>query len=385
MEQLFRTFEDKLYKNGLADQGMPLLGFLDARLEWNKDAGACSELEKVFKHLNINSLIFSQPAEPYLSIIDYLAEISGGIILPQDCETRTFLHDLPVSFGLSLDDIISKLRRRKSVIIPNNGIITYGMVSLEQAYVTFSSVCFACFVKFFSDYLFSARQGTIEPVQQKVFERVINFLDPPAFFKGSLLKGPFESEGKVYLAIKEAGKCVVEHRLVDSFFGNISYCYGDTLYISQTGSSLDDLGGCIDPCPLDGSSCACITASSELSAHLKLVESGSKAILHGHPKFSVILSMDCDIADCRFRGQCHIKCPHERFVCGIPVVSGEVGTGPYGLCNTVPSAMKGKPGVIVYGHGLFTAGKTDFNAPFKNLLKIENECRREYFKRLERI
>ena len=383
MDQIFRIYEDKLLKSGLADPGAPLIGLLDARFSWNRDDIACAELERLFDHLSINSIVFSQPAEPYRSIVDYLAETSGGIIFPSDCETRTFLHDLPVSFNFSSESIILALKERKSVIIPGHGIITHGTVGLEQAYVTFSSVCFACFVKFFSDYLFDVKHGKINNRRQNLFDLLVKRLDPAPCFKASLMKGPFDSEMSVRKAIQEAGMLIVEHRLVDSYFGNISFCYNDTLYISQTGSSLDNLQGFIDPCPLDGSSCTAITASSELPAHLEIVKNtNGKAILHGHPKFSVILSMDCNIEKCECRGKCHIKCPHERFVCDIPVVSGEVGSGPHGLCNTVPEAIKDWPGVIVYGHGVFTTGKTDFNRPFKNLIKIENDCRAEYFNRI---
>jgi hypothetical protein len=161
MDQIFSTYEDKFLKNGLANPGAPLLGLLDARLSWNRDDKACAVLEKLFEHLNMNSLVFSQPAEPYRSIVEYLAETSGGTIFPSDCETRTFLHDLPVSFNFSPESIISALKERKSVIIPGQGIVTYGTVGMEQAYVTFSSVCFACFVKFFSDYLHDIKHEKI--------------------------------------------------------------------------------------------------------------------------------------------------------------------------------------------------------------------------------
>ncbi len=36
MNQIFITYEDKLIKNGLAEAGAPLLGCLDADLEWNR-------------------------------------------------------------------------------------------------------------------------------------------------------------------------------------------------------------------------------------------------------------------------------------------------------------------------------------------------------------
>lgn len=380
---MFQVTENKLISSGLVEPEAPLMGCLDAHLEWNRTDDKISALDNIFKQLNINALIFSQPAEPYRSIIDYLAQTSDGIITPNDCETRTFLHDLPVAVELSPDAVVPLLKTRKCAIIKGHGIITYGMAGLEQAFVTFSSVCFAGFVKFFVDFLFLTKTRQVDNNLKQVFDRVIQKIDPPVSTNDSLMKGPFQSKKHIYDAIQEAGRLIVEHRLVDSYFGNISFCDGQTLYISQTGSSLDQLIDAIDPCPLDGSSCVPITASSELPTHLKIVQhTGSKAILHGHPKFSVILSMDCDVENCGCRGKCHLKCPHERFVCGIPIVSGEVGSGLHGLCNTVPQAMREHPGVIVYGHGVFTAGKTDFNRPFKHLIQIENNCRTEYFNRI---
>ncbi len=378
---MFDFFENQLVRGGLVESGEPLMGFLDADLLWNKKSSYCETLEKIFDSISINSILFSKPAEPYWTVIEYLAKISDGIIYPQDCETRTFLHDLPVGDKLEVESIVLKLKNRKSVIIPQKGIITYGTVSLEQAFVTFSSVCFASFVKFFSDYLAKVRKNCVEPDLQKTFEKVVKFLREETEFEMDLMTAPLDSEEKIHLAMDEAGKKTVSHKLVDSFFGNISFKKDDTLYISQTGSSLDHLAGAIDPCVLDGSSCASITASSELVAHVGVVEkTGHNAILHGHPKFCVILSMDCQQENCENHGECHLRCSKKREVCNIPIVPGEVGTGKYGLCNTVPNAIINKPGVIVYGHGLFTTAENDFNIAFKNLLEIENGCRREYFR-----
>jgi len=131
---------------------------------------------------------------------------------------------------------------------------------------------------------------------------------------------------------------------------------------------------------MDGSSCVGITASSELSAHRAIVARGThRTVLHGHPKFSVILSLACEEKNCELRGQCHLRCPRPRQAAGFPIVSGEVGTGPYGLCHTVPPALVGHRGVIVHGHGVFTVGKTDFTDAFSALLEIENACRETYF------
>lgn len=380
---VFEQYEQQLTRSGLVNPGDFVMGFLDADLVWNQQDDNCEFLSTIVDSISINSIMFAKPAEPYKTIIDYLSETSDGIIYPQDCETRTFLHDLPVADRLEPNEIIPMLKMRKSVIVKDAGIITYGTVSLEQAFVTFSSVCFASFVKFFSDYLASYRKNTIDSHMQTVFEKVVNYLPEDEIFEATLMTGPFETEEEIHLAMDEAGKKTVAFRLVDSYFGNISYRNGDTLYISQTGSSLDLLPGCIDPCLLDGSSCASITASSELVAHVEIVKkTRHNAILHGHPKFSVILSMDCQEKNCKQTDECHLNCSCEREVCNIPIVPGEVGTGTYGLCNTVPKAIEDKPGVIVYGHGLFTTSENDFNTAFKNLLEIENACKKEYFRRL---
>jgi len=385
MTKAIEIFERKLIQSGLAGADDIRIGFLDAELEWNAEDNACRDLEKLFQQLNINSLVFCRPSEPYRTMIDFLADTSGKFIQPQDCESRTFLHDIPIVRRFCAEDIAEALSRRKGVIIPGRGVVTSGTVSIEQAFVTFSSVCFACYVKFLSDYLRKIQHGRLNRSWQEVFFRAQGLMEPFRSWNDVLIKGPFTSEDDILSSILEVGRLTVENRLVDSYFGNVSYCNGRVLYISQTGASLDDLKGCVDPCPLDESSCAAITASSELTAHLRIIdETRCRAILHGHPKFSVILSMDCDDVSCPHRGQCHIRCPRERRVCGVPVVSGEVGTGPYGLCRTVPKAIKNENGVIVYGHGVFTIGNDDFNEAFRRLQSIENACREEYFRRIRR-
>ncbi len=382
MKKLIEKYNDKLFNHGLTEKDAPLIGTLDAEIIWNKTNKTTNILEKLFKTLNINSIIFSEPAEPYRTIIEYLTKTSNEVIYPEDCETRTFLHELPCTKDFNIQTIANILKERKSLIIPGHGIITFGTVSPEQAFVTFSSVCFAIYVKFFSDYLEHKKHKIISNEEKKTFNKVASMINPYPVFSFSLMQGPFNKK-KVYKAMDEAGKIIVKSRLVDSYFGNISYLIDNIIYISQTGSSLDELSGYIDPCPIDNSSCAGITASSELSAHKQIyLDTENRAILHGHPKFSVILSMDCDQRDiCKYKNQCHIKCPYGRFVNDIPIVPGEVGTGPYGLYKTMPPAIKGKRGVIVYGHGVFTACKKDFNEAFKNLLSIEKMCKQEYFRR----
>ena len=401
MEQLVNKYSDKLVQAKLGDDfgpSQPLIGGLDDILVWNRKADETRVLENVFKGLNINSLVFLRPKEPYSSLIRFLAENalnSNGLIQPKDCETRTFLHDLPVINEFCADQIVRVLKKRKSVIIApekNNktfkgpAIIAQGTVSPEQGFVTISSVCFAGFVKFFTDYLEALQQGFATADAHDLFDSMIPFLEPIQKALPKFIPSPFPNEEIVYSAIIEAGKKTVEYGLVDSYFGNISYFWNGTLYISQTGSSLDELSGCIDPVPMDGSTSAGLTASSELSAHLETISrTRCKAILHGHPKFSVILSMDCDPVEkaaCNFKEQCHIKCPKKRFVDGTPIVPGEVGTGPLGLCNTLPPALTQANAAIVYGHGLFTIGKNNFSEAFQTMLEIENLCYSTYFKKV---
>mgnify|MGYP001550531278 CR=1 FL=1 len=386
MQELVDKYADKLGHAKLVEPGQALVSGLDAQLVWNRDDPACDVLEEVMAGLNINSLVFARPAEPYWTIIEHLAARHYPTIEPQDCETRTFLHDLPVACNFTAQEMISILKQRKSCIVPGHGITASGTVSPEQGFVTFSSVCFASFVKFFFDFLSTlSNTGQQQPDAglHDLFLRVAHMtqdLLPLPETPPDLASGPFDTPDQVRTAMIQAGRYTVEYGLVDSYFGNISCLHNNILYISQTGSSLDELAGCIDPSPLDGSSSAGLTASSELSAHLGVIRStGKQTILHGHPKFAVIQSMVCHEKDCENRGQCHLVCSHDRILGDIPVVPGEVGTGPYGLCHTLPPAMAGRRGVIVHGHGLFTVGETDYTDAFASLLDVEADCRKSYF------
>jgi len=292
-------------------------------------------------------------------------------------------------------------------------------VSPEQAYVTMSSMCFACFVAYFADHLRTLRAGAMTDQRRASFARIKALLpEDRGDIDGlpDLLPGPFDSEDAARAAIIQAGRHTVEYGLVDSYFGNISYRLpatgqgtgSETILISQTGSSLDELGPCIDPCRMDDGSCAGITASSEYSAHKAVYEAemasdsagaGARAMLHGHPRFSVIVSLDCERLDCPKLGECHRACDTPRAVSdnasglSIPIVPGEVGTGPFGLCNTLPPALADTTGdatghgrgAIVYGHGLFTLGAVDFRDAFQALMDVEHFCRAEYFRRVAQL
>lgn len=384
MDALIARFAARLERAGLCLPGQALVAGLDDRLVFSRPDPVTPVLAAVVDRLGVSSLILAPPAEPYAAILEFLAAREAPAIRPRDCETRTFFHDIPVVAEPSAAAMGQALTRRKGAYVPGYGILAHGALSPEQAFITVSSVAFAGFVKFFSDCLVAARAGAVDGERAAVLARVMANLPPgPPEHPPTLARGPFTTRSEVLAALAQAGKATVDLGLVDSVFGNVSYNLDGALAISQTGAALDALAGCLDICPLDGSSCAGLTASSELGAHAALARlDGRRAILHGHPKFAVILSMDCDIADCPEREACHVACPRRRFLGQTPIVPGEVGAGPRGLVHTMPPALVGRAGVVVLGHGVFTAGRDDFNEALASLCAIEREARRLCLDRL---
>jgi len=398
----------KLAQAGLCASGEPLLAALDAELSFNHAHDPRQPLaEAVIHGLGASALLFVEPIGACQATMHALARQTLGqgesAIIPGDCETRTFLHDLPIVDGLAPAGVIEALTRRKGCIILQQDRVLMaasGSVSPEQTFVTASSMAFACFVAYFARHLADARAGLLTEERRGEFTAIRALLEadlarlPTA--QPDLLPGPFADADQAIAAMIQAGRAVVEYGLVDSSFGNVS-CrqsapQGELLLISQTGSALDELGGLIDPCRMDGTSCVGLTASSEYSAHKAIYDGGpAKTILHGHPRFAVILSMDCAKQDCPGLGDCHRSCATPRAIADaasgllIPIVPGEVGTGPFGLCNTLPPALNdqgGRRGAIVYGHGLFATGAKDFQDAFATLLSVEHFCREEYFRRV---
>jgi len=384
MIDLIHKYEQKLYQTGLVATGNALIGALDDQCVWNQPHDRLADFEYILMHLPVNAIIFAPPNLPYGPIINYLSENSRQAICPQDTESRTFLHELPIIHQWDCNEIIAALSHRKAVIIPQMGVIATGSLTPEQAFVVYSSLCFACFVAFFSNKIQRAYEKVLSNHERDTIYELLNYYPELPSDLPNLTKGPFQTEDDVYHAIQKSGFYTVFYGLVDSYFGNVSYRYNDVLYISQTASSLDELAGCIDPCPLDGSSCAAITASSEFSAHKQIVLNNDVlAILHGHPKFSVVMSMFCINRDkCNNRNHCHTHCTGKRKINGVPIIPGEVGCGPYGLVHTLPEAFHDNysKSVIVYGHGVFTVGEVDFISAFKRLALTETMCREKYLK-----
>ncbi len=338
--------------------------------------------EAILSRLNCLALVAAKPSLPFA---DFLIQRAAGHeheIIPRDTETRTFLHDIPIVRKNEMGSnpavtCATLLGNRKGIIVEGIGIIAAGALTVEQAYINWSSVFHSTYIKYLEDLL---EQGFMLQGEEDSFNHFRRELLPPLSSEGLEFRhGPFLKKNIILEEIANVGRYTVQRRLVDSFFGNISYSNGDLIYISQTASSLDELSGCIDPVPFENSSTVGITASSELVAHRSVFEStGCRAILHGHPRFSVVMSMLC--AEKKFCNisDCWKDCVKVRTLGSTPVVAGEIGAG--GIAKNIPPVIGRTGAVIVYGHGVFSIGRTDFREAFQALLDVENWCRGEYFR-----
>lgn len=339
----------------------------------------------ILARLNCLALTAAVPALPFAEFLVQRSNPDQHEIVPRDTETRTFLHDIPIlrqkELGADPAGTIAEiLGSRKGVIVEGIGIIANGALTVEQSYINWSSVFHSTYIKYLEDVL---KSGFRLPEEEGAFARFRKeWLQLLSAEKLDFRQGPFSGRAVILDEIATVGRYTVQRGLVDSFFGNISYSNCDLIYISQTASSLDELPGCIDPVPFENSSTVGITASSELVAHRSIFETtGCRAILHGHPRFAVVMSMLCEEQETCSVKDCWRDCRKVRLLGGTPVVAGEIGAG--GIAKNVPPVIGGPGRAIVYGHGVFSIGMNDFREAFQALVDVENWCREEYFRRFD--
>jgi ribulose-5-phosphate 4-epimerase/fuculose-1-phosphate aldolase len=382
MKRQIAFYRNKLLQDGSAiDQGLALLAQDDGIISSGPD-DLCQLGAAVLTRLGGCALILARPPLP---ISEWLIAHAGSAdtLIPPDSETRTFLHDIPI---LRRDEfrsdpvaaLTARLGQRKGVLVEGIGLVAVGPLTLEQAYVNLSSLFHALFVKTLHDLL-------LQPCgpQEQALLAAVRAWTTPLTLAGLAFCDRADLNGNTQIAheMERVGRYTVEQRLVDSFFGNISCRDDQQIFISQTAASLDALSGCIDPVPFDNSTTCGITASSELLTHRRIYEqTDARTILHGHPKFAVVLSMHCATRDCAI-DDCWRDCPQVRDCVGTPIVAGEVGAG--GLADKVVPVIANSGAAIVYGHGVFTIGHHDFAEAFTKLLQIEQACRDEYFRRVD--
>ena len=385
MRDQIATYSAKLISDGSADVRCLAFAAQDDTMISAGDTALASLSESILSRLNSLALAIATPALPFADLLIQRAASHEHEIIPRDTETRTFLHDIPIVRKNEVGSDPAEtcailLGNRKGIVVEGIGIIAAGALTVEQAYINWSSVFHSTYIKYLEDLL---EHGFMLEGEKDAFERFRRESLPPLSSDGLEFRpGPFLEKSDILDEIARVGRYTVQRRLVDSFFGNISYSNGDLIYISQTASSLDELPGCIDPVPFENSSTVGITASSELVAHRSVFETtGCRAILHGHPRFAVVMSMLCAEKESCSVSDCWKDCSKVRFLGGTPVVAGEIGAG--GIAKNIPPVIGTTGSVIVYGHGVFSIGMTDFREAFQGLVDVENWCRAEYFRRFD--
>jgi L-fuculose-phosphate aldolase len=152
--------------------------------------------------------------------------------------------------------------------------------------------------------------------------------------------------------IARFGKKLVLSGLTSSRFGNISLHEGAKIFITCTGSMLDELEECgvvkVDlssPCDQDR------VASSETRVHRAIYQStANMAIIHTHSPYAVALSLleQKEVVPLDSEGLV--------FLGTMPIVEGQIGTNE--LAMAASSALKTHKACIARGHGVFAAGNS---------------------------
>lgn len=334
--------------------------------------------QQILQRLDCAAVIVAESYYPFPDFLLRRTPPELTCLIPNDSESKVSLHDIPLVRKVErqnelLDSICAALKKRKGIIVDGIGMISHSSMTIEQAYISWSSLLHATTIKFFEDLLSSGPRLPEEPdfIASYKTMQLTPLTVPDSISENKVPVLPSE----IIAAISLAGKSTVQLGLVDSFFGNISYATEDILYISQTSARLDELNDQIDAIPFDGSTTSGITASSELPAHHATIKATNcRAVLHGHPRFPVIMSFFATSTSHTGIDQ----------VGEFPVVDGEGGTG--GLAVTLPRAfsLTDSKAVIVRGHGVFAISDSGFRQALMVLIEVEEQCRKIYFEMLHK-
>jgi len=312
-------------------------------------------------------------AEPYSTISGYFLDNKFKEIVPVDSESGLFLPLIPVSERSDSNDL-KALISKHGIVIPSKGTILAGREqSSEHPLILFSIACFSLFVKFFHLILRKKNEGKLKAEDFEYIDRIR--MHEYRYTPSSTGKKWIFDEHNIPDRITAAGRSIVSDRLVDSIFGNISALEEGHVFISKAGSFLDDLENQVVKVPLNGTIGSSINPSSEVEVHRNIYKASRYThIIHGHPLFTVILSLDK-------KGTGDTLLLHSGE--SIPVIDGEDESGNSNLPGSVPSVIQKNGNAIVKGHGIFSAGEKSFSNTLQNMKDIENYCRDEYFRRLK--
>jgi L-fuculose-phosphate aldolase len=176
--------------------------------------------------------------------------------------------------------------------------------------------------------------------------------------------------------ISKFGRKLVEQGLVGSHFGNISVRVGDYMYITRSGSMLDEITkddvvkvSIYRPTSLD------LIASSEVTAHREIYKNTSAlAIIHDHSPFAVVESLIR-----REMGEnkiVPIDSEGSYFLHDIPIVDGGIGTEK--LARNLANALQQRKAAVVYSHGVFARGSI-LEEAYVVASMVEHSCKMMYY------
>ena len=176
--------------------------------------------------------------------------------------------------------------------------------------------------------------------------------------------------------IAKFGRKLVEQGLVSSHFGNISVRVGDYMYITRSGSMLDEITkddvvrvSVYEPTSLD------LIASSEVTAHRMIYQNTSAlAIIHDHSPFAVVESLIH-----REMGRDRIvpiDSEGSYFLHDIPIVDGGIGTER--MARNLAEALQQRKAAVVYSHGVFARGSILEDA-YVVASMVEHSCKMLYY------
>lgn len=327
---------------------------------------------QILHRLDCAAVIVAEPLQPFVFFLLRRSIPDKTSLVPRDSESLSSLHDIPLIRRQSsqtelLNEICAALHKRKGCIVDGIGIVSQASLTVEQAYITWTSLLHASTIKYFDDLL------SVGPLlhEEKNLIRNYNLYFKPLTMQKLMFHTTHSTQPQSCVdQMCLAGKATVQMGLVDSFFGNVSCTADNILCISQTSARLDELAGQIDLVFFDGSSTAGITASSELPAHRALyLTTGCKAILHGHPRFAVIMSFFATPG----------KHAEIDMIDTIPVVRGDGGVG--GLAESLSKAFQftTERAAVVRGHGVFAISHQNFDEALAALTEVEQRCKTSYF------
>lgn len=156
---------------------------------------------------------------------------------------------------------------------------------------------------------------------------------------------------EAWIEISRFGKKAVQAGLTSSRFGNISILNGRDIFITRTGSMLDEISeDQITDVDLSGPCMNDKIASTEVCVHRAIYNrTSAKAIIHTHSPYAVALSLLEDEIE-------PIDSEGKHFLGMMPVVDGSFGTDI--LAENVSLALMAHNACIARGHGAFAAGKS---------------------------